>query len=204
MAPVKDEIYSREWFLAHDRHRAEFHAIADLLDELFGQRDCIDIGCGMGFILERLDELGWRVTGLDGAKAALECAAARIRDRVSHVDLTIPIDPDEAIAQASLVICTEVAEHLPASSADTLVEHIVRRRRPHQMDVGTGAIFFTAATVGQGGLDHINEQPHEYWISRFQGHGLRLDPILTEAMRVELAKRAPGMSWMGRSAMVFR
>ncbi len=56
-------------------------------------------------------------------------------------------------------MCTEVAEHLPESAADTLVETIVRHAKE--------LILFSAATPGQGGYRHINEQPHEYWEKKF-------------------------------------
>ena len=49
-----------------------------------------------------------------------------------------------------LVQSLEVGEHLPKSAADTFVETLVKHG-----DV----VLFSAASVGQGGHDHINEQP---------------------------------------------
>lgn len=32
-------------------------------------------------------------------------------------------------------------------------------------------MLFSAATPGQGGYRHVNEQPHEYWLNRFEDRG---------------------------------
>jgi hypothetical protein len=45
-------------------------------------------------------------------------------------------------------------------------------------------VIFTAATPGQeGGADHINEQPHEYWIAKFAHRGYQLLSDVTTEWR---------------------
>jgi hypothetical protein len=66
-----------------------------------------------------------------------------------------------------LVICTEVAEHLPANVASQLVSHLVSL---------SDVILFTAATPGQGGRHHLNEQPHSYWVALFAQLGFTRSP----------------------------
>ena len=61
-----------------------------------------------------------------------------------------------------LVQTLEVAEHLPAASAGTFVESLVRHGR---------RILFSAAVPGQIGVCHINERPHAYWRDLFAEHG---------------------------------
>jgi hypothetical protein len=36
-------------------------------------------------------------------------------------------------------------------------------------------IVFTAAPPGQGGTDHVNEQPPSYWIAKFSVRGFAYD-----------------------------
>ena len=55
------------------------------------------------------------------------------------------------LGRYDLVICTEVAEHLLAEHADTLIENIDR--------AAAEWVFFTAAALGQRGFGHVNEQP---------------------------------------------
>jgi hypothetical protein len=61
-----------------------------------------------------------------------------------------------------LAISLEVAEHLEGSSAVTFVNSITRL---------SDVIIFGAAFTAQGGVNHINEQPHTYWAQLFHDHG---------------------------------
>lgn len=194
---MKDHIYTREWFLSHYSLRDEYRAVADVIHAEFKPRTVIDVGCGLGLIIERLQELGANVWGLDGAYQAVASAAPEsVRGVISFVDLSQPL-AIEVFAE-DLVICTEVAEHIDPQYAETLIDHVVARVR------AAGHVFFTAATPGQGGTDHVNEQPNEYWISRFQARGMVLNEEKTMRMRYQLRDKCPGMNWMGRSAMVFQ
>lgn len=198
---MKDHIYTREWFLSHLALRDEYHAVADVLLDIFFDdgrwKTAVDIGCGVGLIVERLLMAGVYAHGLDGSRAAIEAAPPAIRDALSLVDLTRPYMPGGGIGW-DLVICTEVAEHIEAQHADRLVEHVAGRCTTR------GRVFFTAATRGQGGVDHVNEQPNQYWIEKFAQHGRTLDAMRTPYVRGELAAKCPNMPWFGRNAMVFR
>jgi hypothetical protein len=74
-------------------------------------------------------------------------------------DLANPIDLGRRF---DLVQSLEVAEHLPAAKAvsfiDTLVAH-------------GPIVLFSAAPPGQGGENHVNEQPLEYWRAIFRHRG---------------------------------
>jgi hypothetical protein len=65
------------------------------------------------------------------------------------------------------------------------------------------SLVFTAAPPGQGGTDHVNEQPPDYWISRFAKQGLVHDAVLSEAWRAEW-QQAGVQWWFWRNIMVFR
>ena len=56
-----------------------------------------------------------------------------------------------------------MAEHLPARSADIFLDNLSWHAKK--------IIFFTAAEPGQGGIDHVNEQPNDYWIEKFNVRG---------------------------------
>jgi hypothetical protein len=75
------------------------------------------------------------------------------------VDLVAPIG---FAMQFDLVQSLEVAEHLPAAKAaqfvDTLTAH-------------GPCVLFSAAVPGQGGENHLNEQPADYWRAIFRERG---------------------------------
>ena len=108
--------------------------------------------------------------GLDGDyvdKNALLIDRSELR--VSN--LARPVDLGK---KCDLVESLEVAEHLPASAASAFIESLVRHG-----DV----VLFSAAAVGQGGHDHINEQPYEYWRDKFLAHDFVLIDYLREAVK---------------------
>ena len=119
----------------------------------------IDVGCGTGALLAALRERGCRVCGLEYAEAALvHCRARQLE--VEKFDLEH--DTYRADRRFEVAISMEVAEHLPEGAADRYVD-LLTRLAP--------VIVFTAASPGQGGTDHVNEQPPSYWIAKFRDRG---------------------------------
>jgi 2-polyprenyl-3-methyl-5-hydroxy-6-metoxy-1,4-benzoquinol methylase len=187
-------IYTSEWFSGHLGLKLEYRRLAEIVHEMFAFRTLVDVGCGCGYVLERLDELGHEVLGFDGSPNALGMIPDRIRGKV---DL-MRIQDAFALGRFDLVLCTEVAEHLPSSEADTLVRLLCALSK-----VGA-PIVLSAAYPGQGGHDHINEQPPEYWIGKMLRAGKMLDMATSEQLRTTCKEDLPGMSWFGKTLMVFR
>lgn len=79
-------------------------------------------------------------------------------------DLTQPLDlyPDDP-KRVDLVICLEVAEHLPPERAASFVADLCRL---------SNIVLFSAAVPGQPGTGHINCQPPTYWRDLFAANGL--------------------------------
>lgn len=119
----------------------------------------LDVGCGVGSWLAALQKEGVvDITGIDGELVPghlMKIPAEHFR----QVDLARPFSLGRKF---DLVICTEVAEHLPPESADGFVESIA---------ACTDLVLFSAAIPGQGGTGHINEQWQSYWASRFERQG---------------------------------
>lgn len=142
--------YTDEW-------RAEFResvqssaaALVPVLIDMFEPSSVFDVGCGEGWFVKEFERLGVNVWGVDG-----------FVDNVPHVDLAQPPYPD--CGPFDLVLCLEVAEHLPAEVAPALVDWLTRL---------APLVAFSAATPGQGGEGHINEQPHGYWVDLFAERG---------------------------------
>jgi SAM-dependent methyltransferase len=145
--------------------------IIPLIKSYFNVRSVIDFGCGQGAWLREWKRIGAQeVLGLDGDYVEKD-ALLIDRSELKIYDLSNPVDLGKKF---DIVQSLEVAEHLPESAADTFIESLVRHG-----DV----ILFSAAAVGQGGHDHINEQPYEYWRDKFLKHDYVLIDWLREAIK---------------------
>lgn len=131
-------------------------------------RSVVDFGCGLGTWLKAFKDRGIEeILGLDGAWYDPSLLFQYIRENeYKCVDLEKNIHLDKSY---DLVISLEVAEHLREQAADTFVQSLV--------DAGK-IILFSAATPGQRGFKHLNEQLPAYWVSKFRKHGYKTYDII--------------------------
>lgn len=129
-------------------------------------RSVLDVGCGLGTWLSVCEELGVSdYLGVDGSYVDLKLLTIpqtnfKIFDLRKSFSLGRKFD---------LVICLEVAEHLPEQVADEFVNNLVTHGE---------TILFSAAIPGQGGQNHINEQWPSYWEAKFNKHGFYFHDIV--------------------------
>lgn len=192
-------IYDLAWYDSFAELDEEFRLVARALDRWMVNRSprsaryALDVGCGPGQLVDELGELGWHSRGFDGSPHALTWAQKRGKGkRIWCADLT---EPERTIELYPIVICTEVAEHLPSGQAPTLVQFLVEH--------ATDRIILTAAPPGQGGHDHVNEQPREYWLDLFADHGWIEDVESTRELRARWSK-LKRLSFMPANVMVLR
>lgn len=182
--------YSDAFFTHLDESQAaSYGVVAESIIERLRPRFVVDVGCGSAALLAALAARGVRTLGLEGSAAGVAGARRRGID-VRQTDLAQPF----AVDPCDVVISLEVAEHLPESAADAFIDSLVAAA-PH--------VVFSAATPGQGGQDHINEQPHEYWIEKFRARGFALDAATTDAVRAEWRQRGVA-PWYCNNVMFFR
>lgn len=146
---------------SHDEVIHNFSAAAEVLPILFEKyqpASVLDVGCGLGNWAFTAKKLGVSmIMGIDGDY--VNRSLLKIQEQeFKGIDLRKPFDLNRKF---ELVICLEVAEHLPKESAETFIESLV-----NHADV----ILFSAALPGQGGQFHINEQWPSYWQKIFQSH----------------------------------
>jgi Methyltransferase domain len=149
--------YTREFFADIDdgAYRSASVVLALVLKTAPIQ-SIVDFGCGTGAWLRCAAAHGIRdLHGLDGDWVPFEY---RI-EQFTEADLTKPITLSR---RYDFAMCLEVAEHLPASAADTLVASLTR---------ASHLVLFSAAVPNQGGTNHINEQWQDYWVALFADRG---------------------------------
>jgi SAM-dependent methyltransferase len=123
--------------------------------DMFRPASVVDIGCGVGTWLSVFQELGVAETlGVDGSYVNPSQLLIN-RDRFRSHDLSQPLKLDRRF---DLAISLEVAEHIPAASAQTFVDSLTEL---------APLVLFSAAIPHQGGDHHVNEQWPEYWLERF-------------------------------------
>lgn len=84
-------------------------------------------------------------------------------------DLEVPLGGAVDGERFELAMSLEVGEHLSPNRADGFVDDLVGL---------ADAVLWSAATPGQGGYGHINEQPHAYWAERFEDRGYACSNVL--------------------------
>jgi SAM-dependent methyltransferase len=157
---VRRSPYSRKFFEQLDLESvASARVVVPILRELLQPESVVDVGCGTGAWLSVFVDVGVKdITGVDGQQ--MEPPLLRIpRHRFIVADLEQPL---ELKRQYDLVLCLEVAEHLPATAASQLIRTLITLG-----DV----ILFSAAIPLQDGTGHVNEQWPDYWAHHFEAHG---------------------------------
>ena len=165
-------------------------AMAATIQRIFKPNSVIDVGCGAGTLLAQLKQNGVEIKGLEYSDAGI----ARCKEKGVHVE-KFDLETEQAVQENwDVTVSFEVAEHLPESLADNYVM-VITQFSP--------VVIMSAATVGQGGFDHVNEQPHEYWIEKLQWRGFDYDGQTSQQVRIEWAGMGVA-SWYVNNTMIFR
>jgi SAM-dependent methyltransferase len=166
--------------------RSSARVVVPWLAEKLRPQSVIDVGCGAGVWLDEFVRAGVAdVVGVDGPWVPVALRKVPPERFLVH-DLTRPLALPR---QFDLVVCLEVAEHLPSEAAKDLVGTLVR--------LGS-VILFSAAAPGQGGTGYLNERPHAWWDRLFAARGFR--PVRGFGARLLAGPDAP---WRCARNMVF-
>jgi SAM-dependent methyltransferase len=180
--------YSAAFFdLLESGSRRSAEVVVPLLLDLAGPASVVDVGCGRGQWLAVVRECGIQdVFGLDGRDVDTTRLAIP-PECFREVDLSTGFSIERRF---DLVLCLEVAEHLPASRAERFLDCLTA--------LGP-VVAFSAAIPHQGGVHHVNEQWPDYWIRRFDDRGYRsFDPI-----RAGIWDNASVEYWYAQNLLVF-
>lgn len=196
-----DEIYDSDYYneVVDPYMEKSARVMAGSVTRTFSPSSVVDIGCGTGLLLATLRKQGISdLKGFDYSTAALDICRSRNLD-VEQLDLeTDPIPP----VKAEVVISTEVAEHLPESCANRYLDTLAS---VSDQIVMTAAQPADGSPAGQAvsGTDHVNEQPHSYWIDKLKTRGYEYDQEVTEEWRSEWSE-ADVEACYAENIMIFR
>lgn len=172
----ESSVYSDEFYkLQADMSYNSAKMIIPILEKIYKPKSLLDVGCGIGTWLKAWKESGVEsAMGFDGNVVSDEKLFVS-RKEIKVVDLEkIEHNVGEKF---DLVTSFEVAEHLNEKCADNFVEALTS-----YADV----IFFSAAVPYQGGVNHINEQPPQYWVDKFNKLGyVCFDIVRNDILKLE-------------------
>lgn len=137
--------------------------VCEILLTYFGKFESIkDIGCGNGTWLKKFAETnifkvgyGFDLPSAVGQNFAVNSA------NLNFVEIDFEKESYNRLPKTDLSIFVEVAEHLKSATAKKVIENICET---------SNIIVFSAAIPGQGGFNHINENPINYWVELIESN----------------------------------
>jgi 2-polyprenyl-3-methyl-5-hydroxy-6-metoxy-1,4-benzoquinol methylase len=156
-----------------------FYAAFDELTSGSPGQSAFEVGCGEGYLMLRLHDRGWRVSGMDLDRRivgkANETFLELRRDMVAKVG-SIYVLPPGSLKDYDLVVCCEVLEHLPdplaglaaikASGARRIVLSVPREPIWRILNVARGK-YVTRLGNTPGHLNHWSSQEFVRCISNY-------------------------------------
>jgi SAM-dependent methyltransferase len=168
-------------------HPHSVRCLETAVDLLGTPASLLDVGCAEGV------HVAWALArGIDAM--GIDIAAPDGDRQLFPVDLRQPVDLKRRF---EWVLCWEVAEHLPASAAETLVDTLVRHMSPE------GRLLFTAAGPGQRGPGHINLAPPSFWKGLFLERGLTYAADVTADLKRRWAQCSPRTPWYSKNCQMY-
>jgi len=127
----------------------------------------LDIGCGVGILVEQFKKLGYDVAGVDVNSAAINNSL--VPNNCFLVNTTAKLDyPDNNF---DLVVSREVLEHIELSEIDNCIEEYKRVSKNKMIHI------IAVTERGPSAIDdpaHVNVQTEEWWQNKFQEHGYKV------------------------------
>lgn len=179
--------YSKDYYISRSSDvMKDASILVPILIDLFQPDSVIDVGCACGEWLSVFKEKGIdNVYGVDSNWIDKSLLRIPVEQFLSH-DLSKSLNIENVF---DLVLCLEVAEHLPLTSSDVLINSLIR--------LGP-VIVFSAAIPYQGGYHHINEQWQSFWADKFRAKGY----IVIDCLR-ELLWNQPISFWYSQNFLIF-
>ena len=183
MKEISENLRDFDYKHMEDEERPCAARFAEWVVKTLDPKNVLDVGCGPGMYVDEI--LKYNVTAI-GIEVSDQIQKPYVRNK-SLFDMT---------ETADVVMCLEVAEHIPENKADDIVQKIVSATER--------ILIWSAAIPGQSGVGHINCQPKEYWREKFVQQGLEYDDECTQNCRQYISEHPPYMGWFLNNVQIFR
>jgi len=155
-----EEIYGMDFF-AHRFREIGWRGsiICDTIIEELKPLSLVDIGCGIGDLVESFLIRGIKSWGVEGSSAAIPYRRIR-KSLMIQLDLR---EPQKVREKASLALCFEVAEHIEPEYTEIFFDNLVQ--------FSDTILFSSYGGKSSHAVGHVNQQPMMYWLQKFEKRG---------------------------------
>ena len=183
------KIYDKDFFFSNQKEGLKMAKwFIPLLYNIFGFRSLIDLGCATGhYLFYSLKEGVSDILGIEGSPVAFSNLLVDEKYIVQH-DLRRPLILDR---KYDIALSIDVAEHIDKKYFDIYLKSVCD---------SSDLIIFSAAIPNEGGLYHVNEQSHEWWILRFKKYFFRFNKKMVDLIEQKMEENAI----FGPNIMVFQ
>lgn len=184
-------LYDAEFYNFSKEEVSKFvSSFVDIIIKEFNPKSVADIGCGIGLYVNEFDKRGVEAVGYDGSPYAIKNSVTR-KGLLKIGDIRKNLNFDK---KYDIVLSIEVAEHIPTKCSDIFVNTLTKC---------SDVIILTAAQKGQGGTDHINEQPRYFWIKKFEKKNFNFNKSLSEKLSFKMKEKGVPW-WIHGNLMIFQ
>ncbi len=191
---VTEETYNAEYCTKIDAKRWRYKTIPVAMKVIYNHFkpiSVVDVGCANGIHLWALRKLGAQFTfGIEGTSHWAPYIEKNFGDQYVIKDLREPVCLGKSF---DLVMCLEVLEHLEKKSSSQAVKNLV----------GLGDTLLISACPIIGGFHHLNPQPREYWVAKFERNGMTYQHDESMSLQDKF-KDTRCSGWFKESLKVFR
>ncbi|TWT32291.1 putative S-adenosylmethionine-dependent methyltransferase/MSMEI_2290 [Posidoniimonas corsicana] len=163
------ELYNQYWQRDDRRGEHSFQSVLGVADEIIacvGVGSVLDVGCGNGHLVRRLNTLGCQAEGVDVSDVAVEVANAASPGLFSVADIKhLPFEDNSF----DCVVSTDCFEHLEEQDVPAALAELRR--------VSRGSVYLRIAlTEDRDSKWHLTIQNREWWETRCFEAGFRKHP----------------------------
>lgn len=189
---MSEFLYDDEFCKTRSKHRKWQSKMGFILGSFFDIKSVVDFGCSIGTFLEGFQQAGSEILGYElGYKYSRNYTSEEVLPFINEGDVTKFIN-------CSMFDCTfsiEVAEHIDPKGTEMFIKNLCEHSSRY--------IIMSAASIGQGGVGHINCMPYSFWINAIECYGFKHQPETTEAILKEIEKETNVPSWITKNLMIF-